>query len=72
MTLVLMGDSTNSAAIGKAQISLGGFEGLNVGLFVDTDHHCVLRRMKIESHDVGGLRSELGSVLMHQLVFRWS
>src|SRR5689334_23031482 len=59
MALVLMGDSTDSTAIGKAQISLGALEGLNMGLFVDTDHHGILGWMKIESHNVGSLLSKL-------------
>jgi hypothetical protein len=35
--------------------SIGGVQGLDLGLLIDAQHHCVLRRGEVEPDDIGDL-----------------
>jgi len=57
---VLVREAGQRAAVGQPQPALGALEGLDRGLLVDAQDHCVVGRVEVQAHDVGRLGRELG------------
>jgi hypothetical protein len=55
-----------------AQPTLGALQGLDVGLFVDRQDHCILGRLQIERDDIGRLLRKTPTVFrgVRALTFR--
>ena len=59
VALVAMAGAAHRLAIGQAQVPLGSFQRLDGRLFVDAQHHGLLRRVEVQPHDIGGLGRKL-------------
>ena len=59
MALVLMTKTRQRLAIGQSDPTLRPFQGLNGWFFIDGQDERILGRIKIETHDVGGLARKL-------------
>lgn len=55
VALVFMIEAGERLAVGQLQPALGAFQRLEMGLFVHTQHHRVLRRVQVQPDDVGDL-----------------
>ena len=53
MALVLMGEAGERTPVGHAQPALRPFEGLDAWLFVNREHHRIVRRTQVETNDIG-------------------
>jgi hypothetical protein len=60
MTLILVTKASHGLAIRKTQPALGTFQGLDRRLLINTDDQGILRRLKIEAHDISRLLGKLG------------
>ena len=67
MALVLMTKTRQRLAIGQSNPTLRPFQGLNGWFFIDGQDQRIPGRIEIETHNVGALRANSGSVEMHQL-----
>ena len=59
LTLIAMAESVQRFSGGQPQPPLGPFQNLDVRLLIDTHHHRILRRMQIQTHDIGGFAGKL-------------
>ena len=53
VALVGVAETGQRLAIGQPEPSLSAFQSLDVGLFIDRQHHRILRRLQIEPDNVG-------------------
>ena len=60
MALVVVAEPGQRFAVGQLQPALGPLQRLDVGLFVDRQHHCILRRLQVEPDHVGRLLGKAG------------
>lgn len=60
MALVFVAEASHGLAIRHTQPTRGSFQGLDVGLLNNTDHHGVFRWVKVQSHDISCLPGKLG------------
>ena len=65
--LVGMAEPGDRLAIGQLEPALGTLQRLDMGFFVDRQHHGVFRRRKYSPTTSAAFWAKLGSVLMHQL-----
>ena len=55
-----MREAGEGSAVRQLEVALSAFERLDRRLLVDREHYRVLRRVQVETDDIGGLGRELG------------
>ncbi len=49
-----------SSSVWELEITLGSFQCLYLRFFINRDHQGILRRIKVDTHDISGFSSKLG------------